>query len=65
MCSADIERIEVMRNVGFLALAAFAASTGLAADAIASMAGSWALSIAAKVQGEPETVVGKITYSVE
>jgi YtkA-like len=28
------------------------------------MAGHWLLSIAAKVQGEPETVVGKITYSV-
>lgn len=27
-----------------------------------SMAGSWLLSIAAKVQGEPETVVGKITF---
>ena len=26
-----------------------------------SMAGRWLLSIAAKVQGEPETVVGKIT----
>jgi len=28
------------------------------------MAGRWLLSIAAKVQGEPETVVGKITYKV-
>jgi YtkA-like len=28
------------------------------------MAGHWLLSIAAKVQGEPETVVGKITYTV-
>jgi hypothetical protein len=28
------------------------------------MAGRWLLSIAAKVQGEPETVVGKITYTV-
>jgi hypothetical protein len=28
------------------------------------MAGHWLLSIAAKVQGEPETVVGKITYKV-
>lgn len=27
-----------------------------------SMAGRWLLSIAAKVQGEPETVVGKITF---
>jgi hypothetical protein len=27
-----------------------------------SMAGHWLLSIAAKVQGEPETVVGKITF---
>jgi hypothetical protein len=27
-----------------------------------SMAGRWMLSIAAKVQGEPETVVGKITF---
>jgi hypothetical protein len=26
------------------------------------MAGRWLLSIAAKVQGEPETVVGKITF---
>jgi hypothetical protein len=26
-----------------------------------SMQGQWLLSIAAKVQGEPETVVGKIT----
>jgi hypothetical protein len=29
-----------------------------------SMAGSWLFSIAAKVQGEPETVVGKITFKV-
>jgi YtkA-like len=28
------------------------------------MAGRWLLSIAAKVQGEPETVVGKVTYTV-
>jgi len=28
------------------------------------MAGHWLLSIAAKVQGEPETVVGKLTYTV-
>ena len=28
-----------------------------------SMAGRWLLSIAAKVQGEAETVVGKITFS--
>jgi YtkA-like len=28
------------------------------------MAGRWLLSIAAKVQGEPETVVGTITYTV-
>ena len=28
------------------------------------MAGHWLLSIAAKVQGEPETVVGKVTYTV-
>lgn len=27
-----------------------------------SMTGRWLLSIAAKVQGEPETVVGKITF---
>jgi len=27
-----------------------------------SMAGRWLLSIAAKVQGEPETVVGKVTF---
>ena len=27
-----------------------------------SMAGRWLLSIAAKVQGEPETVVGRITF---
>ena len=26
------------------------------------MQGQWLLSIAAKVQGEPETVVGKITF---
>ena len=29
-----------------------------------SMQGRWLLSIAAKVQGEPETVVGKITFRV-
>jgi hypothetical protein len=29
-----------------------------------SMAGRWLLSISAKVQGEPETVVGKITFRV-
>jgi hypothetical protein len=29
-----------------------------------AMAGRWLLSIAAKVQGEPETVVGKITVKV-
>ena len=29
------------------------------------MAGHWLLSIAAKVQGEPETVIGKITYTVK
>jgi hypothetical protein len=29
-----------------------------------SMAGRWLLSVAAKVQGEPETVVGKITLRV-
>jgi hypothetical protein len=29
-----------------------------------SMAGRWLLSIAAKVQGEPETVVGKVTFRV-
>ena len=29
-----------------------------------SMAGRWLLSIAAKVQGEPETVIGKITFRV-
>ena len=29
-----------------------------------TMAGSWFLSIAAKVPGEPETVVGKITFRV-
>jgi len=29
-----------------------------------SMQGRWLLSIAAKVQGEPETVVGKITFQV-
>src|SRR5216684_4777474 len=29
-----------------------------------SMAGRWLLSIAAKVQGEPETVVGKIMFRV-
>jgi plastocyanin len=29
-----------------------------------AMAGRWLLSIAAKVQGEPETVVGKITFRV-
>jgi hypothetical protein len=28
------------------------------------MAGHWLLSIAAKVQGEPETVVGKVNYTV-
>ena len=27
-----------------------------------SMQGRWLLSIAAKVQGEPETVIGKITF---
>lgn len=27
-----------------------------------AMAGRWLLSIAAKIQGEPETVVGKITF---
>jgi hypothetical protein len=27
-----------------------------------SMAGRWLLSVAAKVQGEPETVVGKVTF---
>jgi hypothetical protein len=27
-----------------------------------SMAGRWLLSISAKVQGEPETVVGKVTF---
>jgi len=27
-----------------------------------SMAGRWLLSISAKVQGEPETVIGKITF---
>jgi hypothetical protein len=27
-----------------------------------SMAGRWLLSIAAKVQGEPETIIGKITF---
>jgi hypothetical protein len=27
-----------------------------------SMEGRWLLSIAAKVQGEPETVIGKITF---
>lgn len=27
-----------------------------------SMAGRWVLSISAKVQGEPETVVGKVTF---
>jgi len=27
-----------------------------------SMAGKWLLSVAAKVQGEPETVVGKVTF---
>jgi hypothetical protein len=27
-----------------------------------SMQGRWMLSIAAKVQGEPETVIGKVTY---
>ena len=29
-----------------------------------TMAGRWLFSIAAKVQGEPETVVGKITFKV-
>src|SRR5438094_9562803 len=29
-----------------------------------SMQGRWLLSIAAKVQGEPETVVGKVTFRV-
>ena len=29
-----------------------------------SMAGRWLLSISAKAQGEPETVVGKITFRV-
>lgn len=29
-----------------------------------SMPGRWLLSIAAKVQGEPETVIGKITFRV-
>ncbi len=29
-----------------------------------AMAGRWLLSIAAKVQGEPETVIGKITFRV-
>lgn len=29
-----------------------------------SMAGRWQLSVAAKVQGEPETVVGKVTFKV-
>ena len=29
-----------------------------------SMAGRWLLNIAAKVQGEPQTVVGKITFRV-
>ena len=28
------------------------------------MAGRWLLSVAAKVQGEPETVIGKIVYTV-
>jgi hypothetical protein len=28
------------------------------------MEGHWQLSIAAKVQGEPETVVGRVTYTV-
>jgi hypothetical protein len=28
------------------------------------MAGHWLLSIAARVQGEPETVVGKVNYTV-
>jgi hypothetical protein len=28
------------------------------------MAGRWLLSVAAKVQGEPETVIGKIIYTV-
>jgi hypothetical protein len=27
-----------------------------------SMAGQWLLSVAAKVQGEPDTVVGKVTF---
>jgi hypothetical protein len=27
-----------------------------------SMAGRWLLSISAKVQGEPETVTGKVTF---
>ncbi len=27
-----------------------------------SMAGRWLLSVAAKVQGEPETVVGKVVF---
>jgi hypothetical protein len=30
-----------------------------------SMQGRWLLSIAAKVQGEPETVVGKITFQAK
>ena len=29
-----------------------------------SMPGRWLLSIAAKVQGEPETIIGKITFRV-
>jgi YtkA-like len=29
-----------------------------------TMAGRWLLSIAAKVQGEPDTIVGKITFRV-
>lgn len=29
------------------------------------MAGRWQLSIAAKVQGEPETVIGKVVYTVK
>ena len=29
-----------------------------------AMAGRWLLSVSAKVQGEPETVVGKITFRV-
>ena len=29
-----------------------------------SMAGRWQLILAAKVQGEPETVLGKVTYTV-